>query len=237
MCLKLIYQHKPRLTVGPMSRARVIFAAARQFLRSSRTGYYCVALLLYYSVSAVYIYGGFLSTFIGFASAFIGTVTFGFFVLVSALINHSPATRNRAESIVLLLMFIPLYVVGRLFIVSHTSADLGFDLHRIATTAMYPTLLQGDYVLTDTWAYRRNTPAVGDVVQLRCGTVDCIRRVVSVSETRVTISPDDLHQPPGARRVQLQTVEVPLSTVQGKLSYVVWSSDSKRIGLQIVCWP
>lgn len=41
---------------------------------------------------------------------------------------------------------------------------LGLQFYFIPSPSMTPTLLPGDFILVDTWAYRENPPAAGDIV-------------------------------------------------------------------------
>jgi hypothetical protein len=200
-----------------------------------------VAVLIFISIWFILVVGGFLPTFIGYILGLLSTILFGLFYFIDPVIlarkTPLPAQRwymKRTIYVVYFFACISLNDMALAHIGPNTRADvLGFDFHHLATNAMAPTLLKGDYVLTDTRAYRQTGPVAGDVVQVRYADKDYIRRVLSVSGKSLRVSTDEFSGRSDTNEDLLINVEIPLSAVKGRLTYVVFSSDVKRIRSKI----
>ena len=125
---------------------------------------------------------------------------------------------------------------------------------------MYPTLLPGEYLLFDRWAYRRHAPKRGDVVLARGlleGNKALIKRVVGVSgdevkliQGAVMVNGDKLVLPIPADEVELE--EDGQWTIKDNEAFLLgdaleMSTDSRSFGpvpskmikarAWLVCWP
>lgn len=79
------------------------------------------------------------------------------------------------------------YAVGFLLLFSLLSQNraswLGYEPFRIPATSMAPTVMKGDFILANTWAYRATAPERGDLVVLhrdQAPDTRYIKRVVAV---------------------------------------------------------
>jgi signal peptidase I len=86
------------------------------------------------------------------------------------------------------LVWIALIGVFPYYLVSHRAQLFGYEPFRTPTAAMSPTLAQGDFFMTNTWRYRINSPAVGEIVVFErpeVPGVNYVKRVVGVPGDRV----------------------------------------------------
>ena len=64
-----------------------------------------------------------------------------------------------------------LWIVGTIALTEAYAAArgpvFGFENLRVPSSSMAPTLVRGDYVVADTWAYRSSSPEFGDIVIYR----------------------------------------------------------------------
>lgn len=79
----------------------------------------------------------------------------------------------------------------------HTAADtfrgrvLGFELFRIPSDSMMPTLVPGDYILVSTNAYKESEPQINDVITFlypKDKSVNYIKRLIGRPGDRVSIN-------------------------------------------------
>jgi hypothetical protein len=109
---------------------------------------------------------------------------------------------------------------------------LGYSAFRIANQAMSPALELRDVVLVDTRAFRTRLPAIGEIVVIRKPDTgrSYIRRVSArPTEDAIAVAPDQ----PTAVSSDTQLQSVPLAEVVGRVSYVMYSRDSSRIGQRL----
>jgi signal peptidase I len=88
--------------------------------------------------------------------------------------------------------FYPAWIIGGVVclsaLVEVRGAIFGYETFRIPSIAMAPTLEPGDYIMVDTWRYRRRDPSVGDVVVFRNDTGTAfVKRVVGTPGDQLEI--------------------------------------------------
>ena len=74
---------------------------------------------------------------------------------------------------------------------SFRSRVLGFELFRIPSHSMQPTLLPGDYIFVSTSAYKDNPPQINDVITFlypKDRTINYIKRLIGRPGDRVSIA-------------------------------------------------
>lgn len=61
---------------------------------------------------------------------------------------------------------------------------LGFGVYQIPSISMYPTLIPGDVILVDTWAFKKNSPAKDQIVLFKnaSDSLTYIKRVTATNE-------------------------------------------------------
>ncbi len=72
---------------------------------------------------------------------------------------------------------------------SNRGVTLGYEIYRLPAQSMVPTLLEGDYIIVDTWRYRSADPANGDIVvfALPGSGVNYIKRIAGVPGDSVSL--------------------------------------------------
>ena len=177
---------------------------------------------------------GALSNFWGYLLALAAFVAAYLFLLIDAPVlarqrPFEPKWYNRAS----------IYIVFALALFSYSNimlylrpALLGVNSFRVPTDSMSPTLLAGDYILADTKAYRSSPPVVGDVVvaTVAAGGTAYVRRVAVGSDpARIRLEADN----PDLSQRGNKLIEVAVSNVSAKITYIYFSTDTKRIGAQV----
>ncbi|MDH3431699.1 MAG: signal peptidase I [Gammaproteobacteria bacterium] len=84
-------------------------------------------------------------------------------------------------------MFAGAYFVIAFLLFSNRGTLLGYEIFRLPASSMAPTLLEGDYIIVDTWRFRDVDPAYGDIVvfELPQSGVNYIKRVVGIPRDEV----------------------------------------------------
>jgi Signal peptidase, peptidase S26 len=219
---------------------RELLASIKSRLQTSRITRCCIALVAFLLVWLALDVESLFSTFIGFITGLFCIVLLVLFTLAELIFLTRQRFRgqrhplSQTDKTIFYFVLIPLCLIAKLYLHPHHRADFGYDFSRVSTNAMAPTLLQGDYVLTDTRAYRTVAPLVGDLVYVRYAGNDYIRRVRRVSPlTGFLLSADQPSGQDSENPQALDNVEVPRSAITGRITCVVFSPDLRRIGLTV----
>lgn len=110
---------------------------------------------------------------------------------------------------------------------------LGFNTFRVPGDLMAPTILQGDYILVDTKAYRDNEPMPGDVVVVAKPDtgLNQIRRVAANSSASDLRLVSDNRAYDDAMGPQWNTAN--RENFRGRVTCVYFSWDFSRVGRKI----
>lgn len=89
-----------------------------------------------------------------------------------------------------------------------------FSKFEIVGDSMKPTLMPGQYVLTFNWYYLFNNPNMNDLIVVKQGDKDIIKRVKQVNiENMLWVEGDNKNYSTDSRKFGF----IPLSSVQGKV--------------------
>lgn len=81
----------------------------------------------------------------------------------------------------LYLGFIIVSMIANDLLRSQRATLLGYDAHRIPSSSMSPTLLPGDFIISNTWSYKNQAPVRGDVVVFSGpGDVLYVKRIIGM---------------------------------------------------------
>lgn len=104
---------------------------------------------------------------LGFASMVVITVSLTIFGVVSASVmayRIGEASLNKLQRWYIYIGFFVISFLLSNMLLGDRGADLGYDTFRIASSSMSNTLIQGDYIVSDTWKYKQEPPKRGDLV-------------------------------------------------------------------------
>lgn len=93
------------------------------------------------------------------------------------------------------LMFIVVVGAAVYALLSNRTATLGYDVYRLPSRSMAPTLVSGDHVVVDSWHYRTSDPAFGEIATFELPNqrdVIYIKRVVGLPGDTLTFEKDKL---------------------------------------------
>jgi len=84
-------------------------------------------------------------------------------------------------------LFAASYFVIAVLLFSNRGTALGYEIYRLPSKSMAPTLLSGDYFIIDTWRYRNADAAIGDIVVFESpqSGVNYVKRVIGISRDEV----------------------------------------------------
>jgi len=94
-------------------------------------------------------------------------VTFYIAVIVSSFLaahNKTSHTLNRSQKWYFYILFFVSTGFINSVILEHRGALFGYEQFSIPAGAMIPTLMIGDFIMVDTWAYNNMEPEIGDVI-------------------------------------------------------------------------
>lgn len=145
---------------------------------------------------------------------------------VSLLIKGRPAKQRKTGPLLSLLGMYGLVSIVFFF----KSMVLGAEIYFIPTQSMQPTLVSGDFILVDTWLYKKNEPGIGDIVTFTNGAqnLTLVKRISSwptgeiVKNGRYYLRGDN----PPASRDSRYFGGVPKDNILGKVTGIVCSIDT-----------
>ena len=178
---------------------------------------------------------GLLSTFLGYSIAISLLALLVIFGVVDGFLlarrNPDPQPRWYMRRYIYVVFAVCLLIAGGIFPVVRSSI-LGTETFRDPGYSMAPAILRGEHILVNTRAYKGKVPLPREIVVLRSqGGQLYARRVSSIDSTQNAI---EVHSDnPGGGKDSRQWGPIPISAVLGKVTYIFYSPDINRIGLQV----
>jgi signal peptidase I len=197
------------------------------YVGRARRGF-CV-LSLMFSFYIVLGLSGVLSDFKGFALCLIGLFCFQLFLVVDAFKIARQAKKSELRWYMkgryyLAYAFVFFVLIG--FLAQFRGQYLGYEAFLLPSNSMAPLLIKGDYVLVDTKYYINHEIRLDDVVVVDAEAKKYVRRIKGVNSHTVDVAPDN-------QIAGKSTDSIPLQNIEGKVTYVFFSSHLDRIGLKI----
>jgi len=92
------------------------------------------------------------------------------------------------------LFFAVAFVITLLLLLSNRGMILGYETYKLPTQSMSPTLLRGDYIIVDTWRYRDEEPANGDIVVFKApqSGINFIKRIAGLAGDSISLQGNQL---------------------------------------------
>ncbi|MDP9127152.1 MAG: S26 family signal peptidase [Pseudomonadota bacterium] len=198
-----------------------------------------LALVIFWVVLA---FGGLPSTFIGHSIGCIGAIVFAVFSVIDPIQIARKSAQHRRWYMKWYCYVLYFFLVTFTFAIFHIFVapsgtgipKLGFETYRSLSDDMAPTVLEKECVLVDTWAYRTQAPSVGDLVVVRTPDMKrrYLRRITMVSDGMVLVASDKF-QTTSASEDYANNVEIPMTRIEGKATYISVSSNLSRLGKKI----
>lgn len=122
--------------------------------------------------------------------------------------------------------------------ISFRSAVLGVQFYFIPSASMAPTLLPGDFIAVDTWAYQQRRPAAGEIIVFKQhDDLHVIKRCATWPNSRQVLTNGELYllgDNPQASLDSRRLGGIALQRVQGQAIYRLahWDATTGR-----VTWP
>ena len=148
------------------------------------------------------------------------------------LFKNRKVNRPLNFKIALLIPTIPILTATLIFL--NKSSLLGFDIHKINSSSMEPTLLPGDYIVSDSWIYKKRPPTINDIVLFQLN-----EKNTNIFVKR--IGPAPLHLNPKLNDIYLlgdnskNSIDsryfglININSIRGKVIYIYYAKDKKRI--------
>jgi len=118
------------------------------------------------------------------------------------------------------------------FIFINKSIIFGFEIYKIDSLSMSPTLLPGDYIVSDTWIYKAKAPVLNEIVLFQPDSANTIIKRVMPTPSYLTSKPDMFYllgDNPSNSIDSRYLGLINLSQIKGKAAYIFYARDKSRV--------